>query len=183
MSKKILMFAALGIAMISSGNLFAARNSNIQYLDANGNGVFEEGEVDPCREYRCGPARCTYPVTRFKKRTYCTKRCVQEPYTVRKKCVRYRPEYYTKTYCKKVPECYYTCETRYRTRYVNDEHCCYEPYTYCRTECVNLNDCATCDQGGCPANGGNSQAYYQSSPSYQAPVSNYSQRNRTSRHY
>ncbi len=174
----------MGIVMISSSSLFAARSSDIpaycdiRQLDTNGNGIYEEGEVDPCTEYRCGPVRCTYPVTKFKRRTYCTKRCVKEPYTVRKKCVRYRPEYYTKTYCKKVPECYYTCETRYRTRVVNDEHCCYEPYTYCKTACLDMNDCGECDQGGCPTGQVYNRGYY-----HQNYGTSHARAERKSRHY
>lgn len=175
------MFAAVGLVMFSGSSLYAAKNNGVRHLDANGNGIYEEGEVDPCREYRCGPARCTYPVTKFKKKTYCTKRCVKEPYTVRKKCVRYKNEYYTKTYCRKVPETYYTCETRYRDKWVTDQHCCYEPYTVCKTECVNLNECDPCNQGGCssggcssggcPANGGSS-ARRSSSAQEETPISN-----------
>lgn len=180
----MLMFAAVGIAMLSSAGLYAD-NRGVRHLDTNGNGIYEEGEVDPCREYRCGPARCTYPVTKFKKKTYCTKRCVKEPYTVRKKCVRYKNEYYTKTYCRKVPETYYTCETRYRNRWVTDEHCCYEPYTVCKTECVDLNDCAACDDDGCSSGGcpsdGNRSAHRHYQHSNATPISN--SETRKSRHY
>ncbi|CCB90606.1 putative uncharacterized protein [Waddlia chondrophila 2032/99] len=188
MTKKILMFAALGIAMLSVKGL-SADDRYVRHLDANGNGIYEEGEVDPCREYRSGPMRCTYPVTKFKKKTYCTKRCVKEPYTVRKKCVRYKPEYYTKTYCRQVPETYYTCETRYRDRWVTDERCCYEPYTYYKTECINNppadEGCPSdgCPTGGCPINN-RSAAHYNhatQSQSDETPISN--AQTRKSRHY
>lgn len=192
---------AIGLATFSVSNVSAARaRAHVEHLDANGNGIFEEGEVDPCQEYRCGPAKCTYPVTKFKKKNYCTKRCVKEPYTVRKKCTRYVPQYYTKkhykyipqyytkTYCRQVPECYYTTETRYRTKVVSDEHCCYEPYTYCKTSCVDLNECSACDQGGCNSNGssghgGYEQASNSGSDTQETPLSNSNQRVRAPRQY
>lgn len=191
MTKRILMFAAVGLVMFSGSSLFAAKDRGVRHLDANGNGIYEEGEVDPCKEYRSGPARCTYPVTKFRKKTYCTKRCVKEPYTVRKKCVRYKNEYYTKTYCRKVPETYYTCETRYRNKWVTDQHCCYEPYTVCKTECVDLPNCdpcakggcssGGCPSGGCPANSSGTARRSHSSSHQETPISNAN--TRTSRHH
>lgn len=151
MKKKILFFATLMVAMLSL-NCLSAQNY-VRNLDANDNGVYEEGEVDACQEYVCGPARCTYPVTRFKKCSYCTKRCVCDPYCVKKKCCRYVnqyytkqhcryvPQYYTKTYCRKVPQYYCVEQTRYRKRYITDTHCYYKPYRYCKTTCCDMNPC------------------------------------------
>jgi hypothetical protein len=160
MTKKMFLAAAIGLVMFSGSSLFAARVSpELHHLDADGNGVFNEGEVDPCMEYRSGPVKCvcTYPVTKFRKKTYCTTRCVKEPYTVTKECTRYVPQYYTKTFCRKVPEKYCVNETRYRTRTIKEEHCRYEPYTFCKTECRECPDMPVCPpvgaQGGCGPEG------------------------------
>ncbi|NGX43369.1 MAG: hypothetical protein K940chlam7_01666 [Chlamydiae bacterium] len=155
--------------LVAISTVSAEQVRNIRSLDSNNNGMYEEGEINPSGEYRTGPCVCYCPVTRFKQKKYCVKRCYQEPYTVRKKCVRYvnQPyqkqqcryvnQYYTKTYCKKVPEyycvtCYkkcpeyyYTCETKSRTKYYNEEKCHYVPYTCIERKCID--PCAVCPDG------------------------------------
>ena len=153
--------AIIFIAIFSLSGLFA--DCNICNLDRNHNGIYEEGEVDPCQEYISGKASCCYPVTRFKKCTYCTKRCVCEPYMVRKKCCRYVDQYYTKTFCRqvpqyftqtfcrKVPEYYYVDETKYCKKYVTDTHCYYQPYCYNKTMCCDLCGENRNESAGCNA--------------------------------
>lgn len=171
MLKKFLLFTAISLAIFSVNDVFATRtNRNVQYLNKNNNGVFEKREVNPHQEYKCGPAKCAPPKTYFKKRTYCTKRCVKEPYTVRKKHTRYVsryytrkhcryvPQYYTKTYCRQIPECYYTCETKYRTKVVTDQRCCYEPCTQCQTSYEDISKRLERDQNEYASANVNSQS-------------------------
>lgn len=153
MKKTLMMIMAF--SMMSILSLSAAYVGNISSLDRNGNGIYEPGEVDPCKEYQSGPCYCYCPTTRFKPEYYCTTRCVQEPYTVPKRCCRMVPKYYeqeccrmvpqkyTQTYCKYVPEYYCVNETKYRTRQVRDTHCRYQPYTYVKKTCCPApNNCA-----------------------------------------
>lgn len=134
----------------------AARVNSISELDKNGNGIFEPGEVDECTEVQCGPCTVYCPVTRFKREDYCETKCVDEPYTVSKKCCRYVdqpytvkkcrmvPEYYTKTFekkcCRQVPEYYTVRKCRMvpqyyevtKCRMVPEEYCKYYTKKYCR---------------------------------------------------
>ncbi len=135
-------------------------NDHIRALDANGNGVFDEGEVDPNREYSAGPCECYCPVTTFKPEYYCTTRCVEEPYCVQKKCTRYVPkyytkqfcryvpQYYTKQYCKQVPECYYVTETKTRQKQIKEQHCRYVPCTTVKRTCLDV--CPLPEAPACP---------------------------------
>lgn len=159
MKKLLLMGAFLLCSSLSMADA-AEKIRNVRDLDANCNGIYEEGEVNPCGEYRTGPCVCYCPVTKFKPKYYCEKRCIEEPYCVQKKCTRYVPQYYTKqccryvpqyytkTYCRQVPECYYVTENKIRKRYVTERKCRYEPYTCIEKCCV---DEPVCGQGGCPS--------------------------------
>lgn len=160
---KRVLLAMLSIGLLSSPYLFAAaagnapapsNNYSVQSLDANGNGMYEAGEIDPCAEYSCGPCKCYCPVTRFRPQYYQTCRCVQEPYNVYQQCCQYVPQYYSVTYCRQVPQYYYTCQTCYKNRYCYDQHCHYVPYCYVKECCVD-NACGApasapaCSGGGC----------------------------------
>lgn len=146
MKSRFLVGAALClIGIFSQNNLFS---DNIQDLDRNQNGLYDEGEVNPNCEYQSGPCICYCPVTTFRPRYYCTCNCVDEPYTVQRRCCRYVPQYYEKTCCRYVPQYYtqqYCCyvpeyycvpETRCRKKYIREQHCCYEPCTYYKRTCV-----------------------------------------------
>lgn len=202
--KWLILVASLATTLSVSG---LSAYTDIRSLDANCNGRFDEGEVNECSAYVTGPAKCTYPVTRFQKCNYCTQRCIWEPYTCEKKCCRYVdkyytkqyckmvPQYYTQTYCKKCPEYYTVCETKYRKRYVTDEHCYYKPYTTCETTCCDIGDCANpCGVGPAPGAGPapsygpapgagpvQRQAGRPSAPSQQAPAPAQAPRARTGR--
>lgn len=124
--------------------------NNVQSLDVDGNGQYDEGEVDPNCEYQAGPCTCYCPVTTFKPQPYCTTRCVDEPYCVQRKCTRYVPQYYTKQFCRyvpqyytkqfcrQVPECYYVPETKYRKKYIKEDHCRYIPCTTIKKTCIDV---------------------------------------------
>ena len=158
MSKTI--FSALAAALVLLTTGLSAQNYDISRLDANGNGIYEQGEVDPNCAYPSGPCTVYCPVTKFKEKKYCVKHCVQEPYTVRKKQCRqvpqyytkkfckYVPQYYEKTFCRMCPEYYYTCETKYRNKYVTEDKCCYEPYQCVETRTID--NCVACPQPACP---------------------------------
>lgn len=176
--KKFSFLIAAFMMLCSLSTIHAAeRIGNVKDLDTNCNGMYEEGEVNPCAEYRTGPCVCYCPVTKFRPKYYCEKRCVEEPYCVQKKCTRYVPQYYekkccryvpeyytktfcrkvpqyyTQTYCRQVPECYYVTETKYRKRYVSERKCRYEPYTTIEKCCVDEPVCGSggCASGSCPA--------------------------------
>ncbi len=135
-------------------------NQNIHDLDTNHNGQWDQGEVDPCCAYRCGPCICYCPVTKFKPQYYKTCRCEYETYNCYKRCCRYNPQYYEcthcryvpqyykTTHCRQVPEYYYTCEEKCRPKYVYDCHCRYCPYTCWEKSCVDQG-CQSCADQGC----------------------------------
>lgn len=172
MKTKLVLLGILCFCFPFGQSLFAERVNNVRDLDTNCNGIYETGEVNPCVEYQSGPCVAYCPVTRFKPKYYCEKKCIQEPYTVKKKCCRYVPqyftkqycryvpEYYTRTFCRQVPEYYCVNETRYRTRYVTEQKCCYLPYTCVEKRCYECPPSAIassgCPSSGCPAPGNNS---------------------------
>lgn len=134
------------------------RTNDIRSMDPDGDGYYQEGDIDPNCAYQSGPCVCYCPVTRFKPQHYCTTRCEKEPYTVTKKCTRCVPEYYQKTCCRMVPqyycvtkcryktECYDECKTCYRNKYCKDWHCRYVPYTCIEKRCI---DCPAPTQSPC----------------------------------
>lgn len=163
--KKMFLASSIFLFVCSTFSVDALQKVNdIRELDKNGDGCYEEGEVNPCEEYQTGPCVCSCPVTRFKPQYYCEKKCVQEPYCVQKKCTRYVPEYYTKqfcrmvpqyytkTFCKKVPECYYVSETKYRNRYIMEKKCKYVPYTVMETCCIDEPICDLAKGGSSGSN-------------------------------
>lgn len=163
------MMMLMAAGLLASPCLFAAGSANLQSLDKNGNGQFDQGEVDPCKEYSAGPCTCYCPVTKFVPQYYQTCRCEYEPYCVQRKCYRdvpqyytktfcrkvWIPEYYTQTYCKNCKECYYVTDTKYRPRYCYDQHCRYVPCTYVKSCCAD-NPCGTA--GAAPCGTGCSQS-------------------------
>src|SRR5271167_428894 len=101
------LFLAMILFVGVSASAFGDRVNNVRDLDTNGNGIYEPGEVDPCKEYQSGPCVCYCPVTRFKTENYCVTRCVEEPYTVDRKCCRWVDQPYCVKKCRYVPQ-YYT---------------------------------------------------------------------------
>lgn len=104
-------------------------------------------EVNPGCEYQTGPCVMECPYTYFKPVYYYTSRCVQEPYLVNRKCIRYVPryfdvprcryvaQYYCEKQCRYEPECYCIQETKYRPRQISDLQCRYIPCTYVKRTC------------------------------------------------
>lgn len=162
--KKLTLCLTLLCAIAATPVLFAARaEESLRHLDVNGNGNYEGAQ--PNVEYKTGQCVCYCKVTKFEPQEYCTTRCVQEPYTVDRKCCRKVPEYYTKTHCRYVPEYYttshcryrneYYCvpETKYKTRTIVDTHCRMVPRCYVKRCCVDADVCQPsggCPTGGCP---------------------------------
>lgn len=143
MRKLMLLMSAMLMSVSATGSLSAAVVEDISTLDRNGNGVYEPGEVDPNCEYQSGRCYCYCPTTRFVPQYYCTTRCVQEAYTVPKKCCRMVPEYYEKQHCRHVPQ--YYCKTYCKMepkyycqmvpKYYQKQHCRYIPEQYTTTHC------------------------------------------------
>jgi len=123
--KKIFSYAAVAFACLFCASTLNADQvvRDVRELDANHDGVYNEGEVDPCASYQCGPCVCYCPVTRFTKQNYCETQCVQEPYTCQKKCCRYVDKYYSKKCCRMVPQYYEKKCCRQVPEYY-DKTCC-----------------------------------------------------------
>ena len=148
MKFKSLFLSLFALFMVLGLPVNADNYRGVSHLDTNNNGCFDEGEVCEDTEIRTGPCVCKCKVTKFRKKTRCKKRCVEEPYTVKKKKCRY----VTKTYTKQVPEYYCEDETRYRKKYINEKECYYEPYTCWEERCIECPpEQAACPDGSCPS--------------------------------
>ena len=98
-------------------------------------------ECDSCEIEQPEECICYCPVTKYRDKVVCERRCVEEPYTIRKRKVRYIektiekqrcryiPEYYTETCTVKVPDYYYEDVTCMRKKWITEKKCIQESYT------------------------------------------------------
>lgn len=156
--KPLNLFLALFVtAMLCTQNGHALGNRHNKNADQSveQNGVINHGivgekhhpvntsENNVCceKKYSCNscPTICYVPEVKYCRKDYCVKKCYTVDKTCYKKCTRYKPEYYEKTFCRyvpeyykktfcrQVPECYYTSYCVPETKYYYENHCKYEP--------------------------------------------------------
>lgn len=135
--KKIFSLLAF-LSLCTLSNLSAAATTPVREMNIDPNGVYQEGEVDPNACYQSGPCVCYCPVTRFRPEYYCETKCVEEPYTVEKKCCRYVDQNYTKKCCRYVDQPYEKQCCRMVPEYYTKTCCRMVPEYYEKQYCRNV---------------------------------------------
>lgn len=151
MKKFISYFVMPVMCLLLTSGLNAEQVNDIRSLDANQDGRYDACEVNPNACYQSGPCTCYCPVTRFRPKTYCETKCVQEPYTVSKKCCRMVdvpdckkccrevPQYYEKTCCRQVPQYYTkTCCRMVQVPQYYEKTCCRMVPEYYSKKCCRM---------------------------------------------